>query len=176
MRRYCLALLIAGLALTASAAPITAIGLPVAANSLDSVPLVQKISPAQLGQLIDSCDHPLVVAFWATFCAPCLKELPYMQKSVAQYKDQGAELILVSLDNPIDFPSGIAAAAAGNGYTVRLFWLSDRSTGAGKAAVDPRYTASLPCVLFVNNRKHYHRFFDRQLTELQVEPELKKAL
>ncbi|MFC7442299.1 TlpA family protein disulfide reductase [Laceyella putida] len=31
---------------------------------------------------------PTVINFWATWCPPCKKEMPYFQKAYAQYKDK----------------------------------------------------------------------------------------
>jgi thiol-disulfide isomerase/thioredoxin len=42
----------------------------------------------------------IVVDFWATWCAPCVGEIPHLQKVYAQYKDQGLEILSVSLDGP----------------------------------------------------------------------------
>ena len=38
-----------------------------------------------------------VVNFWATWCAPCIKELPYFE---ALNKNQNIDVLLVSLDFP----------------------------------------------------------------------------
>jgi thiol-disulfide isomerase/thioredoxin len=42
----------------------------------------------------------VVVDFWATWCGPCVDELPNMKKLYAEYKDKGVEFIGVSLDQP----------------------------------------------------------------------------
>lgn len=40
----------------------------------------------------------VLLNFWATWCAPCLKELPHFQKMHEQYKAQGLEIVTVSVD------------------------------------------------------------------------------
>jgi thiol-disulfide isomerase/thioredoxin len=42
----------------------------------------------------------VVVDFWATWCGPCVAEMPTMKKLYAEYKDKGVEFIGVSLDQP----------------------------------------------------------------------------
>ena len=46
-----------------------------------------------------------VINFWATWCAPCIKELPYFEKINKYYKNKGVEVILVSLDFPSELDS-----------------------------------------------------------------------
>jgi thiol-disulfide isomerase/thioredoxin len=42
----------------------------------------------------------IVVDFWATWCGPCVAELPKMKALYAEYRSKGVEFIGVSLDQP----------------------------------------------------------------------------
>jgi peroxiredoxin len=40
----------------------------------------------------------IIVAFWATWCTGCVAEIPHFIELYGQYKDQGLEIIAISLD------------------------------------------------------------------------------
>ncbi|HUB60449.1 MAG TPA: TlpA disulfide reductase family protein [Puia sp.] len=137
---------------------------------------VQKVRITDLQEYIARSDHPLIVSFWATFCVPCNKEIPYFQSTVARYKDQGVELILVSLDLPDYFPDRINDFVRKRGYTAKVLWLNETDADYFCPKVDPKWSGGIPASLFVDNKTHYRRFFDRQLTEPQVEAEINEMV
>ncbi|MEE8156331.1 MAG: thioredoxin-like domain-containing protein [Phycisphaerales bacterium] len=41
----------------------------------------------------------VLVDFWATWCPPCIRELPNVKRTYKKYKDQGFEIVSISLDS-----------------------------------------------------------------------------
>ncbi len=42
----------------------------------------------------------VIVNFWATYCVPCLKELPDLDRLQEEFRDQGLRVLAVSIDRP----------------------------------------------------------------------------
>ena len=64
---------------------------------------IRKIKITDLEKTINESKTPLIVNFWATFCIPCIEEIPYFQKSVKKHERDGVKLLLVSLDLKEDY-------------------------------------------------------------------------
>jgi thiol-disulfide isomerase/thioredoxin len=43
-----------------------------------------------------------MIDFWATWCGPCIKSTPTLNKLYAKYKEQGFEILYVSVDDQAD--------------------------------------------------------------------------
>lgn len=134
---------------------------------------VKKVQIGEIEDIIQKSDHPVIISFWATWCAPCLHEIPYFQETVKRYSDQKVELVLVSLDFKESYPSMIESFVKKKKFQASFYWLNETNADDFCPKIDPKWNGGIPATLFVNNKTNYRKFFDRQLTPLQVEAEVK---
>ncbi len=92
-------------ALAAGALLLSSVLFPVLAE-----PRLQERAPALTVTIADGRDFDLdamrgkvvLVAFWATWCRPCLEEMPALEKYYREHKADGFEVIALSLDKPMN--------------------------------------------------------------------------
>lgn len=76
--------------------------------SLVAISFSQDISSIKLkdvdGKNFDMKDHldndATIVLFWATWCMPCQKEFPAIEKIIKKYPDKKIEVVAISKDSP----------------------------------------------------------------------------
>ena len=59
---------------------------------------IKKLEESELDAIILAEDDPLVIAFMAAWCSPCIDELPTLNKLYNKFKDQGLKLVGISID------------------------------------------------------------------------------
>lgn len=85
---------------------------------------IQKWKLNDLTSAIKNAQAPTIFNFWATFCKPCIEEIPYFQELVKKYEQKGVKLVLVSLDLPEAYPK-IKNFAAKRQFTAPIFFLDE---------------------------------------------------
>ena len=137
---------------------------------------VRKVSINELDNYIQSSTRPLIVNFYATWCTPCLHELPYFQSTTAKYASQNVELVLVSMDYVKTAAKKVQGFVEKNKLKGTLFWLDETNADVFCPRIDPKWSGGIPATLFLNKSKGYRKFFERQLTEPQFELEVRKLV
>jgi len=92
-----------------------------------------------------------VVNFWATWCAPCVKELPYFEKLNAENKQ--VKVVLVSLDFKNQFESKLLPFLERKSINSEVVLLTDKEYNTWLPAVDKEWSGSIPATLIINNGK-----------------------
>lgn len=116
-----------------------------------------------LTSAIHNSKAPTIITFWATFCKPCIGELPHFQALANQYKQQDLQLIMVSLDLKEAFPKKIASIAKKLKLTSKVVFLAETDADLFCPAVDSSWSGAIPATIFVNNATGYRKFIEDEL-------------
>lgn len=118
-------------------------------------------------------DTIYVVNFWATWCAPCVKELPYFDQLNAQYKN--VEVLLVSLDFPNQYETKLKPFVEKNNIQSKVIALDDVDMNSWIPKVDKDWSGALPATYIYKNEesKFFEQSFTYDLLKTEVEQFLK---
>ncbi|KAF2335830.1 MAG: TlpA family protein disulfide reductase [Flavobacterium nitrogenifigens] len=134
---------------------------------------VKLININQLNERIkNGKDSTYVVNFWATWCAPCIKELPYFEKLGAEYKSEKLAVLLVSLDFKSKLESNVIPFVKRKNLKNEVFLLNESSPQEFIDRIDPSWSGSIPATLFIKNDKR--KFVESEFTYEQLLTEYKK--
>ncbi len=93
-------------------------------------------------------DKTYVINFWATWCAPCVKELPYFEKLKTEYADKNVEVLLVSLDFPKQVEKKLIPFINKKKLKSEVVLLDDINEDVWIKAIDETWSGALPATLF----------------------------
>ncbi|RCS29234.1 TlpA family protein disulfide reductase [Rhodanobacter denitrificans] len=72
-------------------------------------PLVLPDLDGKLHRLDDYRGRRVLLNFWASWCAPCLREMPALAEAQAKFGEQGAIVIGIAMDEPVHVRAFLAA-------------------------------------------------------------------
>jgi len=137
---------------------------------------VKKIKITDLAKIISESKQPLVINFWATYCVPCLKEMPHFQETVKKYKSQNVSLIFVSLDLQDDYPKKVEATRKKLKLTLPVQYLDETDADYFCPKVDTSWSGALPATLFINNSTGYRKFIEDEISKENFEKQVNAML
>lgn len=92
-----------------------------------------------------------VVNFWATWCAPCVKELPHFEQLNSENKK--VKVVLVSLDFKDQYESKLLPFLKKKSIASEVVLLTDKDYNAWLPQVDKDWSGSIPATLIIKNGK-----------------------
>jgi thiol-disulfide isomerase/thioredoxin len=137
---------------------------------------IEIIDYAGLEKLLSQKDDKIyVVNFWATWCKPCVEELPAFEKMYETYKTKGVELILVSLDFPKHVDSRVIPFVQNHNLKGKIFLMGDPDQNTWIPKVDETWSGAIPATLIYtkNSRKFYEQSFTFNDLQKEIIPLLK---
>ena len=119
-------------------------------------------------------DSIYIINFWATWCKPCIKELPAFEKLASNYTDKKVKLLLVSLDFPDKLESQVIPFIERNNIQSEVVLLDDADANSWIPKVSPQWSGAIPATIIY--KKDNRKFYEQSFTFEELEAELKTFL
>ena len=129
---------------------------------------VKVVNMAQLQATAKKTNDTLyVLNFWATWCKPCVNEMPYFEKSAQQFKDRKVKVVFVSLNSAKELQQVEGFISAKKVSEVVLL-LSSGNPNVWIDQVDSSWSGAIPATaMYKGGKKVFFR--EGEFTQAQLD-------
>ncbi|GAA0557367.1 TlpA disulfide reductase family protein [Chitinophaga japonensis] len=113
-------------------------------------------------------DTTYIVNFWATWCSPCVAELPHFEKFGEAHRGEPVKVLLVSVDARSRLRSKVVPFVKKEQLHSEVLLLNETDQQVYIDRVSPDWSGSLPATLFVNTGKQLRRLQEKEFTYDQL--------
>lgn len=132
---------------------------------LDStgVQSIPEIKVDYISELSNSNSDTLyILNFWATWCKPCVKELPHFEKINQNYKDKPVKVILISLDRPKLKETVLKGFIEKNRLKSTVLLLNEKDPNYFIPKISDNWQGSIPATLFLKPDRDIYNFHEKE--------------
>ena len=121
-----------------------------------------------------SSDYTYVINFWATWCSPCVKELPYFESVNREFSEKNVKVLLVSLDFPSQIESKLKPYLKKNKIKSNVILLDDSKMNKWVPRVSEKWDGGIPATLIVNSSNY--NFYPNPFEKEELVSEIQKVI
>jgi thiol-disulfide isomerase/thioredoxin len=112
----------------------------------------------------NNSDTTYIINFWATWCAPCVKELPDFDSINTTYKNNKIKVILVSMDFKEDLKVKLLPFMLTKKIKSEVVLLDEVNGNYFIPKISEKWSGAIPATLIINNQKQINHFFEKKLS------------
>lgn len=114
----------------------------------------------------NNSDTIYVINFWATWCKPCVEELPYFEQLREASRGKAIKVMLVSLDFKKRLDSSLIPFLRKNNIQSKVVVLADKDANTWIDKVHPNWSGAIPATLFVKGEAY--RFYEQSFSSYKA--------
>lgn len=130
---------------------------------------VYKLS--DLSRRLNSEDTLYVVNFWATWCKPCVKELPSFDSLQSQQTNSNVKVLLVALDFKEDIENKLIPFLMKHKVTSECVLLDELNGETYISRISKDWTGAIPATLLKKGNQEH--FIEKKLTLQELQTHIK---
>ena len=115
-------------------------------------------------RIAKSKDTLYVVNLWATWCAPCVAELPFFEQLHLENKQQPVKVILLSLDFKAKLHSDLIPFVIKHGLSAETYVIDEPNQQRFNQVMHKDWTGVLPATLFINTKTNTKSLYEKSFT------------
>ena len=115
-------------------------------------------------RLAEGKDTTFVINFWATWCAPCVAELPHFEKLQAESNTSPLKVILISVDSKSKLKQLVDPFVKKHGIKSEVFLFEETDQQKFIDHVDKNWSGSVPATLVVNTAASRRALYEREFS------------
>lgn len=139
---------------------------------LSTVTVFSQVKTVKLDALTsllnNDADSVYVINFWATWCKPCIEELPYFEEATSAFSQKNVRIILVSLDSPSELERVLLPFVKKKDLKSEILLLDEQNPNEWIDKIEPEWTGSLPATIILRNRIKKRVFLEKQLEKEEL--------
>lgn len=139
----------------------------------------QKIKSYSANDLVERVSHPdtiYIVNFWATWCVPCVKELPSFNMVHDLYKGKPVKVLLVSFDFKEQYPAKLQAWVSKKKLHPEVVWFNETNPTEYIPKIAPEWEGGLPATLLINNKTKEKKLKAEEISTEELKGWIEKQL
>lgn len=137
----------------------------------------ERIQIAELENILNNRENKLfVLNLWATWCAPCVSELPVFESTSVDYDTSRVSFVLVSLDFPSQIDKHLVPFLKKNNITLDVLVMMDLDYNSWINKVDPSWQGTIPATLLFNNSQNRRYFHSGEISESELRKQIDRLL
>jgi thiol-disulfide isomerase/thioredoxin len=115
-------------------------------------------------RIYNNSDTTYIVNFWATWCKPCVAELPEFEKLHTESKDKKIKVLLVSMDFKEELDKKLKTFLEKNKYTCEVVLLDEINGNDFINKISESWSGAIPATLITKNNKSTQDFIEKKVT------------
>jgi thiol-disulfide isomerase/thioredoxin len=135
---------------------------------------VQAVKINQLDSIIKNTTEPTIINFWATFCKPCVEELPHFLKATKTFKK--VKFIFVSMDLQEDIETKVVPFITKRKEMKNVLWLNETDANVFMPKINSSWSGAIPCTIFIHNKKNKYLFKEQEFNYKSLVKTIKQIL